>query len=569
MTVGISLGVNELRLVKVGQGPDKNRVLLNYETISYPAQVSPKSPQFLLFLKRTLTQFCRESKAPEIWSAISSAKVEMRYLRIPKVPRKQIANTVYWTFKRDVSFDEKGDIFDFSLLGDVIEEGVQKTEVMAYTAPRDEVNRLRDLFAKSGFPLTGITIVPFLLQNLLRSRWLGTEVKSACSLYIGTDWSRIDIFSNGNLVLSRGIKAGMQSMIESLRQHIAGEEPTHQRGEKEEPFPAEPPAADLAALPEADEARRIFFGFIQHPQYVENSPVHKFTETDIFNMILPALERLIRQVERTLEHYALKFENIRVERVYLSGPVNTQQLMVDHIAEQLGTKIDIFDPMGEASPLSDNITPPESRYKREAFLPAVGLALSDGDQTPNFLRTYRDKQKASKNRQINSLLFAALLLVMVACGAVYFWQSEQIDEKEMKVFALQRELDSFAPRVDRDLIALLLQKVKKGQDSMKGVGHRYKPVAVINEISRLTPAHVRLLSLSLDMDPTAGDPSRRLVRIEGVVFGERLTYESLLAEFLVKLQTSPLLNKFSIQQRTFAFVEEKEVLRFTAQMEIG
>lgn len=569
ITVGISLGGKELRMVKVGQGSDKKRVLLNYETIAYPAQISPENPQFLLFLKRILTQFCRESKTPEIWSAISSSKVELRYLRIPKVPRKQIANTVYWTFKRDVSLDEKRDIFDFSLLGDVIEEGVQKTEVMAYTAPRDEVNRLRDLFAKSGFPLTGITIVPFLLQNLLRSRWLGTEVKNACSLYIGTDWSRIDIFSNGNLVLSRGIKAGMQSMIESLRQQITGEEPLQQSGEAEETFPAEPTAADLSALPEADEARRIFFRFIQHPQFVENPPAHEFTEADIFDMILPALERLIRQVERTLEHYSLKFENVGVERIYLSGPVNTQQLMVDHIGEQLGTEIDVFDPMGEASPLSDNISPPESRYKREAFLPAVGLALSDGEQTPNFIRTYRDKQKASKNRQLNSFLFAVLLTVMVACGAVYFWQSEQIDEKEMKVFALQRELDSFAPRVDRDLIALLLQKVKKGQESIKGVGHRYKPVAVINEISRLTPPHVRLLSLSLDMKPAVGNPSPRLVRIEGVVFGDRLTYESLLAEFLVKLQTSPLLNNFSIQQRAFAFVEEKEVLRFTAQMEIG
>ena len=569
VTVGISLGANEVRLVKVGQGPDKNRMLLNYETVSYPVQVSQNSPQFLMFLKRNLTQFCRESKAPEIWSTISSAKVELRYLRIPKVPRKQIANTVYWTFKRDVSFDEKKDIFDFSLLGEVIEEGVQKTEVMAYTAPREEVTRIRDLFVKSGFPLAGITIVPFLLQNLLRSQWLGTEVKSACSLYIGTDWSRIDIFSNGNLVLSRGIKAGMQSMIESLRQHIAGEEPTHQRREEEEAFSDEAPAANLAALPEADEARRIFFGFLRHPRFVEISPARELSDAGIFKMILPALERLIGQVERTLEHYALKFENASVERIYLSGPVNTQELIVDHIGGHLGMEIDIFDPMGKASSLSENINPPESRYKREAFLPSVGLALSDREQTPNFLHTYRDKQRASRNRQINSLLFALLLGVMLVCGAVYFWQSEQIDEKEMKAFALQRELDAFAPRVDRDLIALLLEKVKKGQDSMKEVGHRYKPVAVINEISRLTPPHVRLLSLSLDMNPTAGDSSRRLVRIEGVVFGERLTYESLLAEFLVKLQTSPLLNNFSIQQRTFAFVEEKEVLRFTAQMEIG
>jgi hypothetical protein len=62
---------------------------------------------------------------------------------------------------------------------------------------------------------------------------------------------------------------------------------------------------------------------------------------------------------------------------------------------------------------------------------------------------------------------------------------------------------------------------------------------------------------------------RRLLRIEGVIFGDRLTFESALAEYLVKLETSPLLKNFAIQKRAFAYVEDKEVLRFTAQMEIG
>ncbi len=557
-TIGVSVGYQDVKLVKVGQGPEKSRVLLNYSVVPFPPQLTTESAQFPLFLKRVLAQFCGDEKEPEIWSAISSAKVEMRYLRIPKVPRKQIANTVYWTFKRDVSFDEQADIFDFVLLGDAIEEGIRKTEVMAYTAPRAEVNQLRESFEKSGYPLTGITIVPFLLQNLLRNRWLEVGAKNVCALYIGRDWSRIDIFSNGNLVLSRGIKAGMRSMIESIRQHIV-DDPDAETGEPE-----------TDAGPEADEARRIFFSFIHDSQFQEGPPEHRFSEHDILRMLLPALDRLIRQVERTLEHYALKFDSTGIDRVFISGPINTQQVMVEHIGRQLDLAIDVFDPMGGDSPISGDIAAPETRAEREAFLPAVGLALSSGEQTPNFIFTYRDKDQSAKNHQTNQSLLAVLIAVMAACGAVYFWQYEQIDKKEATASALRRELDAFTPRVNQDLIGKLLEGAKKRQQALKSLGTRYKPVAVVNEVSRLTPGNIRLLSITIDKVAAEESSSpRRLLRIEGVIFGDRLTFESALAEYLVKLETSPLLKNFAIQKRAFAYVEDKEVLRFTAQMEIG
>ncbi len=565
-TVGVSVGYQDVKLVKVGQGAEKSRVLLRYTAVPFPPQLTTESPQFPMFLKRVLAQFCGDAKNAEIWSAISSAKVEMRYLRIPKVPRKQIANTVYWTFKRDVAFDERQEIFDFVLLGEAIEEGIRKTEVMAYTAPKDEVNRLRGHFSKAGFPLSGITIVPFLLQNLLKSGWFEAGGENVCALYIGRDWSRIDIFSSGNLVLSRGIKAGMQSMVESIRQHIA------QEPEPEEPVEETGPvleSQEAASLPEADEARRIFFGFLQDSQFREEPPAHRLSETEILRLIRPALERLIGQVERTLEHYILKFDSKGVDRLFISGPVNTQQLMVDHIGEQLGLRVDIFDPMGSKSPFSGNITPPETRAEREAFLPATGLALSKSEQTPNFIFTYREKNRAAKSQRLNSSLFAVLLTIMVGCGAFYFWQSEQIDQKETTAWALRRELDAFAPRVNQDLIGTLLEKVKKRQQALKDVGTRYKAVAVINEVSRLTPDNIRLLNLGIDFAPTAQGKPKRVLKLEGVIFGDRLTFESTLAEYLVKLEGSPLLNDFTIEKRAFSYVDENEVLRFTAQMEVG
>ena len=567
-TIGVSIGYQDVKLVKVGPGPDKSRVLLNYSVVPFPAQLTTEGAQFPLFLKRVLAQFCGDEKEPEIWSAISSAQVEMRYLRIPKVPRKQIANTVYWTFKRDVSFDERENIFDFVLLGDTIEEGVRKTEVMAYTAPRAEVNQLRENFAKSGYPLTGITIVPFLLQNLLRARWVETGVKNVCALYIGRDWSRIDVFSGGNLVLSRGIKAGMRSMVEAIRQQLA-EEPSAVPPPLEEVPPLEGKPPEEAHLPEDDEARRVFFNFIRDSQFVEKPPSGSYSDSDILHMILPALERLIRQVERTLEHYTLKFDSVGIDRIFLSGPINTQPILVDFFNEQLGADLDVFDPMGSESPLSGDISPPETRAEREAFLPAVGMALSSTEQTPNFIFTYKDKERTTKSERLNQSLFAVLLVVMVACGAVFFWLSDEIDKKEATAFALQRELDAFTPRVNQDLIAKFLERVKKRQQALKKVGARYEAVAVINEVSRLTPGHIRLLSVTLDSQAPEEGQTRHMLRVEGVIFGDRLTFESALAEYLVKLEGSPLLNNFTIQKRAFAYVGESEVLRFAAQMEVG
>lgn len=93
---------------------------------------------------------------------------------------------------------------------------------MAYTAVRTEINELKDLFNKAGFPLSGISIVPFAFQSLLRTGRIDSQQMHVASLYIGRDWSRIDIFSEGNLMLSRGIKAGVKTMLEALRTEIEG-----------------------------------------------------------------------------------------------------------------------------------------------------------------------------------------------------------------------------------------------------------------------------------------------------------------------------------------------------------
>jgi len=341
-TVGVDIGYNELKLVKTSHSSTQKQQLLDYVKVPYLPNVSVDHPEFIPYLKSVLTRFCGSAKRTEIWANISSARVEMRYLKIPKVPQKQIANAVYWSFKKITSFNEKDATFDFEVLGDIQEGSAQKTEVMAYTAPTQEIKKLKGVFSKSGFPLTGISIVPFAFQNLLLNNWVGTDAKNVSTLYIGRGWSRIDIFSNGYLVLSRGIKAG----IKTMRATITGEKDENRMELSSKP--AGPDEVKKTQI-DADRAQEIFFGFDQDSSLTDSSPAElKLEEKTIFTMILPALKRLVRQVELTFEHFSANFENESVERIYISSGARPHKLIVDYIGNELGIPKENFDPFFRA-----------------------------------------------------------------------------------------------------------------------------------------------------------------------------------------------------------------------------
>jgi len=152
--------------------------------------------------------------------------------------------------------------------------------------------------------------------------------------------------------------------------------------------------------------------------------------------------------------------------------------------------------------------------------------------------------------------------------AIFIWQTSLLDEKSTQLEGMNRELDSTSPRVTEAMIRELLQQVRTKQEKLRRVGIRYQGMAVINEITRLTPSDIRLLSVNIHLGAVETSEKLPKLILEGVVFGDRRTPESALAEYLVKLEKSPLFSSFSIKRRSFVDIEEKNALRFTAHVRI-
>jgi hypothetical protein len=98
----------------------------------------------------------------------------------------------------------------------------------------------------------------------------------------------------------------------------------------------------------------------------------------------------------------------------------------------------------------------------------------------------------------------------------------------------------------------------------------------------LTPPNVRLLSISTQLGPlpqkassedTKGKkavqaPKSKVLILEGIVQGDRLTLESTLAGYLMELKNSPLFEQPDISTKSFEYSGNNQVLRFKAQLNL-
>ncbi|MDP2645119.1 MAG: hypothetical protein Q8P24_09275 [Desulfobacterales bacterium] len=572
ITVGVEIGYTELRLVKMKKHSDDKREIVDFLKVPFDPEITKDSPQFPKALQSILKHFCPPAGAMQLWCSMSSAQVETRYFTVPNVPKKKLNTTVLWTFKKETPFDLKEVIFDYEILENVLENQVRKIGIVAYTVPKEKVYQLRDMFLQIGFPLTGITVVPFSLQNILRTRWIDIGANTICHLYMGRDWSRIDIYSKGNLKLSRGIKAGIHSMAETINAELED-----RQGPSTIDFddPAEPfgdAADETDAYSSMDYARDLLYGKVDESRGENPQIKMGLNKKNSFDLIAPALERLVRQVERTIGHYGLKYDSAGMEKIFFAGPLSNNTRLVDYIRDQLGLQGGTLDPFPSRPDSEAKMPGPESAPDRNAFMPAVGIALSDNSFTPNFLFTYEDKDRILSVKRINRAILVGFLIGITLCSGIFFRQNNIVKQKSAQVARLENELGKFDPRVDQDFIQQMIGKAGSNRNILKSFGKRYLSMAVISEISKSTPRDIRLLSIAAEFGGLINqkdEKPKQSLALVGVIFGDRLSLESALTGYMVTLKTSPLFDRLELTRKSLdRDKDDKEFIRFTLELGI-
>lgn len=570
-TVGVDIGHTYIRIARTGRLPDKTYVLLDYLDLPFKKPASLKDPDVLEQLKAGLDQICENSPDCDIWSAIPSAKVETRHLLIPKLPRKQIANAVYWAFTRKVTLNEPEETLDYEILGETVQDGIPKTEVLAFKTPKAEAAEFKAAFEQIGYPLTGITIAPFAVQNLFRAKIVAPEESEVCCLYVGRDWSRIALYSDGNLMLSRGVKAGMRSMVEAIDIALRKEDGSG-AGNKTSRREDDSGEDDGRTSPIQPAAQQLFFELIGRQNAPDGVPPQQARRDPqgVFEMILPALERLIRQVERTFEHYAMNFHRGGVRRIYLSGQITANPMIVNHFTRQLDMPLEVMNPFMPDTPFVRPVNIPGTQDERESYVPAIGLAVSRKAMTPNGLFTHQQRDEEEDIRRTNMRVLTGFMVLLMVFIGIFSWQERQLDGKRRQVDKLNQQLSAYSPPAEKEVLLALYSQSQNKQQSLQRIVQRYAPVAVLNELAQITPANIRLIRVDADfaLQPSKNKTDARQIMVEGLIFGTPETFEATLTGYLLSLRNSPVFNKPSILKKSQEYYNDQEVMHFRARLEI-
>lgn len=566
VNVGVDIGHEFLRMVKAEGLNDKKWELLDCKSVPLTHIASRESQEFINFLRSELTLFCGSDTNLNLWVNMSAARVNVRHISIPKVPKKQIENAVYWTIKKETPFDEKETVFDFEIQGEVNDQGVSKWLTMVYTASKEEIEDKKRLFSQMGLPLTGVSITPFAIQNIFKTGWIPSAVEgTVASLFIGNNFSRIDIYSKGKLVMTRGIKAGVNSMVESLMEKLS--ETWQEKagtGRQKAPFSVE-------------QIRKILFSLSPDSPHLSKEDIgFELTDKEKFEAITPALERIVRQTERTFEHLTTNLKYDKTDKIYISSAMNISRLIVEYIGAQLDMESDLLDPLNLKMPHTniDNISVSE----RLAFTPALGLAISDNTYTPNMIFRFKEKEKADVITGVNRIIFVVFIVIVFLASGIFFYQLQESRQKKDTIAGLEKQLLQYKPRIDQNLVSQIVASYRNEYQISKEYSDRYLGLSIISEISSLTPQNIRLLSLKTNLGALSSgkEPAKeqkkdelKNVIVEGVILGDRRSLESSLAGYIMKLEASPMFHRISIKKNSIEPFKKNEALHFIIDLKIG
>lgn len=556
--VGVDIGHNVINYVKMTKTSDGKPLLVDQKIVKYQERVVRGSGEFNELLKSSLTAFAGSLDDCDIWTMMNATDVNVQHLKIPHAPKKQLRNVIYWAAKKENPIDEKDVVFDYEIQGDIADQGIPKYSVMVYTVPRTEIQKVKNIFSSAGINLTGVTIAPFAIQNIFRTGWIAVGECTFASIFIGNDFSRIDIYRKNNLVMTRGIKAGISSMMEAINESIADASPDEKLDIEQAKTLLESISADPEALLKDEE--RI-----------------NWTDSGILPMITPALERLIRQIEITLEYYTTSVGYEKVDKVYISSVINVFYYpLVKYISGQLTTSSEVFDPFQGKNARSGSKL---SVAERTSLIPAIGLALSDQKHTPNAIFTYVEKKQENNRKLINRGVFAAFAAVLIICFVILSGQAIEARNLNVKKEKLEKELLLFNPILSREKVSTLAQALKTKHQLNQQYSQRYKGMALISELSYLTPDHIRLMNVRIAFSGSAVQEQKKKVTttgeksegvsIEGVVLGNRGMLDAQLTQYVMKLESSPLFRNVSVQKSSMVNFRNGEIIQFVINAKIG
>ncbi|MFW5937001.1 MAG: PilN domain-containing protein, partial [Desulfosalsimonas sp.] len=295
---------------------------------------------------------------------------------------------------------------------------------------------------------------------------------------------------------------------------------------------------------------------------------------DVFDMVRPALERLARQLERTIDHSVNVLSHPAPERIYICGGISFLPGLAEFFSEQLGIPAVIMDmdmPGPETGGAGGRISLQDSD-ERLSLVSAAALAMPS-DKTINFLRTAIDRDKEREALRNTNAVAAACALLFVLTASWWWMARHDLEQTRKHTAQVRQQLEQYSPVIQSEDLARLAAELEGKKDELRTYSRKLRPVAVFKELNQLTPQHIELLNIQMDTEAGGnknGKDKAGTLMVEGFIRSDPSLFETHLTGYLLRLRRSPLFRDSSIRKSSQDTLNTGDnVFRFTINLDLA
>lgn len=412
--VGLDIGTSRIKFVEARVGRNGPVItaagigLTPRDTISNGVIVDPDT--LGAAVRQLLDQHGVKTKSV-ISSVASQSSLVVRPIEVPRMTRQELAQTMQFEVERHIPFAASEVVMDFQPMvpPEQLPEEAQNMDVLLAVAQEDMINNHVETLLQAGLDPVALDVEPLSACRALIdiNADEGAYEHTYALLNIGATTTDLSIIRRGMMSFTRPVPMAGDNVTQAIADALGYEFHEAERLKLEhatlfveqaaalpevapEPTPEPEGGTSFLAPPEEEETGRPVFdlGADTGPIQVggEEEPtsalptVHKpgagTPQRQVYEAILPVMVDLVAEVRRSVDYYANKFPDSRVDKVLLFGGTASIGNFAEFLANEVGVPVAVGNPFLRLE--VDHKVPPEMIEEQGCYMPiVVGLAIRD------------------------------------------------------------------------------------------------------------------------------------------------------------------------------------------------
>ncbi|MCX7956470.1 MAG: type IV pilus assembly protein PilM [Endomicrobia bacterium] len=346
---GIDIGAKSLKVVSII--PKQQQYILKKWSIkeftditSQELNLEEKQVVIVNLLKEI---FSKDISLPrKVNISVAGPSVVIRYVKLPLMTKEELSKSISIEVEPYIPFPLSEVYLGFDIVGEIVDEGVKKNEVVIAAAKKEIVDTKLDILKQAKLIPKFIDVDAFVLERVVGYNYeISNDI--VCVVNIGVNVTSVNIIENGTTKVSRDLLLGLNYIINEIKKSTQ---------------------LDNKQILEIINKDGLVISDQQKEEYILQD---KKLELSISKLLASVFKEIITEIRKIIDfYYFQKGEQKPLSKIFLNGIGCTIKNIDFYFSSEFKIEVEILDPLKKVFN-SENV-PQEIRPLLSI---AVGLAM--------------------------------------------------------------------------------------------------------------------------------------------------------------------------------------------------